>query len=273
MSEHRSVREMVHEANVEVHQIEAGYYNLIHVEIYNKYEQRRLASLLKEANCLVINNEKKVLDFGAGTGNLTGKLLSMGYQVTAIDISAEMCHILKERYSVYIKNGHLNVINSAIEESNLDEAEFDLITCYSVLHHLPDYVKTIQQLTNYLKKGGVMYLDHETPFLLNRPKIVERIVKSAYFRSSYLLNKMYFKVKKIVFPASLLSLDYSLSDYWTSKEHHIDHKQIEGVFKKKNFDSLNRFDYHLKREWVFNPFFYVYKFLCKPDASLWIARK
>jgi ubiquinone/menaquinone biosynthesis C-methylase UbiE len=273
MSEDKSLRAVVHKANVEIHQVEAGYYNLIHVEIYNKHEQRRIMSMLKKTDSLILNNSKSVLDFGAGTGNLTGKLLSLGYHVTAVDISAEMCGILKKRYASYLESGKLNVVNSAVENLNFDKNEFDLITCYSVLHHLPNYVGTIQQLSGYLKKGGVMYLDHETPFLWNTPGFGERFVKSTYLRFGYLLNKIYFKVKKIAFPAALYSLDYALSDYWTSKEHHIESEKIEDFFKKNNFDSFCRVDYHLKREWAFNPFFYFYRHFCKPDASLWIARK
>ena len=29
---------------------------------------------------LIVDNQKKALDFGAGTGNLTGKLLRMNYR-------------------------------------------------------------------------------------------------------------------------------------------------------------------------------------------------
>lgn len=273
LPEDRNLRDVVHKANVEIHQVEAGYYNLIHVEIYNQHEQRRIASMLRKTDRLILNNNKNVLDFGAGTGNLTGKLLGMGYRVTAVDISAEMCDILKKRYASYIERGKLNVVNSAIENLNLDKNEFDLITCYSVLHHLPNYIRTIQQLSIYLKVGGVMYLDHETPFLWNKPRFGESVVRSTYFRFGYLLNKIYFKVKKIVFPSALYSLDYAFSDYWTSKEHHIESERIENFFRKNNFNSFLRIDYHLKREWAFNPLFFFYRYLCKPDSSLWIIRK
>ena len=43
--------------------------------------------------------------------------------------------------------------------------KFDLITCYSVLHHLPDYITALEGLSVFLKKGGVIYIDHEaSPF-------------------------------------------------------------------------------------------------------------
>ena len=110
-------------------------------------------------------NQRSALDVGAGTGNLTGKLLQMGYRVTAVDISAEMCTILQRRYQSFIENNKLSIVKSPIENLAFDIGKFDLITCYSVLHHLPDYTTTLRRLSVFLKKGGVIYVDHEA-FLL-----------------------------------------------------------------------------------------------------------
>ena len=46
---------------------------------------------------LIADNQKKALDFGAGTGNLTGKLLRMDYKVTAIDIWRNVYDFEKKR--------------------------------------------------------------------------------------------------------------------------------------------------------------------------------
>ena len=133
----------IHNANIEVHQIEARYYELIHAEIYSKYEQHRIDSMLKSIGRLITANQKRALDFGAGTGNITGKLLGMGYEVTAIDISAEMCQILKNKYKPYLNDEKLRIINSPIEDASFDNDRFD---CSTVLHYctyLPDYAYVI----------------------------------------------------------------------------------------------------------------------------------
>ena len=82
-------------------------------------------------NKLVTDNQKNALDVGAGTGNLTGKLLQMGYKVIAVDISAEMCSILRRKYDAYLKSNKLTIVNSPIENLAFDVGKFDLITCYS----------------------------------------------------------------------------------------------------------------------------------------------
>ena len=126
-----NLRGRIREANVAVHRFEAKYYALIHPEIYNKYEQKRVNSALEMVDRLVAANTvhaKKALDVGAGTGNLTCKLLRMGYEVTAIDLSAEMCKLLENKCRHYLESHKLVVINSPIEAVTFDRDEFDLIT-------------------------------------------------------------------------------------------------------------------------------------------------
>jgi 2-polyprenyl-3-methyl-5-hydroxy-6-metoxy-1,4-benzoquinol methylase len=98
-------RKKIRDANINVHRIEAKYYDLIHPEVYGKFEQKRINSILKKVDKLVKNNieyNKRALDFGSGTGNITGKLLELGYTVTAVDISSEMCRILEKKFKNYL---------------------------------------------------------------------------------------------------------------------------------------------------------------------------
>jgi len=182
-----------------------------------------------------------------------------------------MCRILKKKYKNYLEAKKLIVINSPVEDLSFRRGEFDLITGYSVLHHLPDYVDAIQRLSVFLKKGGVMYLDHEaSPFYWkSESHIVAQLVKSIYFHSNPLINILYFQIMGINIP----SLDYTLSDYWHKKEHPLDHRKIEYVFEKECFDFFARTDYHLYGTWFSNPFFIIYKYVCEPEMSFWVAKK
>jgi len=264
------LQKRIHEANVEVHRFEAGYYELLHPEVYRKQEQKRIDIMLKMVDKLIADNRKTALDVGAGTGNLTGGLLRMGYRVAAIDISAEMCTILKRRFSAYLKAEKLVVLNSPIEDVIFDRGEFDLITCYSVLHHIPDYVGAIQKLSAFLKKGGILYIDHEpSPFYWKSESSLAHIVKSMYSHSNPLLNTLYFQIVG----ANIPSIDYTLSDYWHKKEHPLNHEEIECMFEKARFAFFKRVDYHLNGTWILNPLFYLYKRICRPEMSFWVAKK
>ena len=269
------LREKILEANVAVHKSEAKYYELIHPEVYNWFEQKRLVSTLKMVDTLIATegvDEKRALDVGAGTGNLTGKLLRMGYRVTALDISAEMCKILEKKYKQYLSSQKLVVLNSPLEDVSFNQGSFDLIATYSVLHHLPDYVGAVQRLSGFLKKGGVMYLEHEaSPFYwLSEATILGDVVKSVYVHSVPLLNGLYFLVKGITVP----SINYELSDYWHNKEHPIDHEKIKRVFEKEHYSFFRRTDYFIgSRTWVPNPISWIYQRVCRPDMSFWVAKK
>jgi ubiquinone/menaquinone biosynthesis C-methylase UbiE len=266
-----ALHERIHEANVAVHRFEAKYYELLHPEVYGKQEQKRITAVLKMVDALIADNRKRALDFGAGTGNLTGKLLSMGYHVTAVDISTEMCAILRKRYAGYLEDKQLRIINSPIENVAFGKGEFDLIACYSVLHHLPDYAGALQRLAAFLKKGGVLYIDHEaSPFYWkSEPKKAAHVVKHLYFHSAPAINAFHFRLMGL----SLPSLDYKLSDYWHKREHPLNHEEIQRIFEKEHFAFFQRVDYHLNGTWLFNPIFPLYKRICKPEMSFWIAKK
>lgn len=269
----KDLQEKIRKANVSVHQIESKSYELIHPEIYSRHEQERLQYALKMVDKHITVNrvrEKTALDVGAGTGNITGKLLQMGYQVTALDISAEMCNILKKKYPSNLNSQKLSVVNSPIEDVHFD-GNFDLITCYSVLHHIPNYLDALQRFSGFLKRGGMIYLDHEaSPFYWSEATNLEYMVKSVYVHSVPLINGLYFRVAGMVVP----SIDYEMSDYWYNTDHHLNHEKIKKVFEKESFEFFKRTDYFLQsRTWVPNPLFPLYRRICKPDMSLWIAKK
>jgi ubiquinone/menaquinone biosynthesis C-methylase UbiE len=265
-----TLKEQIHQANVTVHRFEAKYYELLHPEVYSKQEQKRVTAQLKTIDKQIENNQKNALDVGAGTGNLTGKLLQMGYKVVAIDISAEMCVILKKKYAAYLPD-KLTVINLPIEDLSFSEGKFDLVTGYSVLHHLPDYLTAIQTLSTWLKKGGVMYIDHEaSPFYWkNEPSSLASFVKNLYFHSNPAINSLYFQLIGLKVP----TIDYTLSDYWHKKAHALNHHAIEQVFKEQSFEFCRRTDYYQHATWTPNPLFPIYRLLCRPEMSYWIAKK
>ena len=274
LSKEDDLHKKIREANIKVHRIEAKYYDLIHPEVYGKFEQKRIDSTLKKVDRLVKNNSgyiRKALDFGSGTGNLTGKLLVMDYEVTAVDISTEMCKFLEKKYKKYIKSKKLFIINSPVEDIDFKKDSFDLISCYSVLHHLPDYLGAIRRLSSFLKDEGVMYIDHEiSPFYWkNESSMIAELLKLLYFHSNPLLNSIYFGITRVNVP----SLDYELSDYWFQKGHPLNHRDIKSVFMQEGFRYFKRSDYHLMGTWFWNPIFFVYKSICKPEMSFWIAKK
>lgn len=93
----------------------------------------------------------KVLDLGCGSGRDSLYFKELGYDVTAVDGSAEMC-IQAE------KNIGQTVINMTFDKLNY-EAEFDGIWACASLLHVPssDIKNVIIKIEKALKKGGYFY--------------------------------------------------------------------------------------------------------------------
>ena len=132
-------------------------YDELHVEIYNVVEQRRLKELLLKITKKFNSVDRKLaLDFGTGSGNLLKFFKSMGFNSIGMDVSYNCLSFVKKKYNAdgfIMYNGkNINVLKNNM---------FDIVGIYSVLHHIDDYISTLIELYNKLKKGGILYIDHE----------------------------------------------------------------------------------------------------------------
>jgi ubiquinone/menaquinone biosynthesis C-methylase UbiE len=136
-------------------------YDEKHVEIYNLTEQRRINGLLMHVLSLVMTGAEKkmVLDFGAGTGNLTMHLWGLGAEVVAADVSEESLKRIREKTGD--SNRLMTIVLGGENLSNISNSAFDMAATYSVLHHIPDYLAAVEELVRVVKPGGIVFLDHE----------------------------------------------------------------------------------------------------------------
>jgi len=103
-----------------------------------------------------ISKDKSILDAGCGTGNVSIPLALDGYNVTGIDISADMLTICKHKEQ-------LNNVNFPIFENNLEEEIgielFDSCISFLDVINYVDYKKAFKNIYNVLKKGGIFIFD------------------------------------------------------------------------------------------------------------------
>lgn len=86
----------------------------------------------------------RVLEIGAGEGELAALLQSRGYEVVALD------RHLRSRFPV---------IESAFEEYAAPAASFDCITAQLVLHHVDDIGATLEKVSRLLRPSGIVAID------------------------------------------------------------------------------------------------------------------
>ena len=91
-----------------------------------------------------------ILDFGCGTGNLTEKMATKANQIVAIDGSAKMISILKNKQIKNIKAQQLDLKEGDIAE------KFDLITASSVFGFVTDFAATLKMLKGMLNPEGLL---------------------------------------------------------------------------------------------------------------------
>lgn len=185
------------EYNIKVHNKIAKKYEQTHGEIYNTVEQDRLKEALKNAlSCVETGNQHPlVLDFGCGAGNLTRHLTNMGCKVIAGDVSPEFLNLVASRtYAMPVTTVRLNGINL----SNIPDESVDMVTMYSVLHHVPDYLGLTKEFSRVLKKGGVIFIDHEASDLMWNKNETYLQFLSEIKKTSTLDLKKYYKVSNYV---------------------------------------------------------------------------
>lgn len=91
-------------------------------------------------------NQGSVLDIGAGIGDLVATLKSKSLKVQGYEPSSKAREVALEKGITLL---------SAYPQSN---NQFDLITMYHVLEHVPDLQNQIQQITGLLKSNGFLII-------------------------------------------------------------------------------------------------------------------
>lgn len=93
-----------------------------------------------------------ILDLGCGSGRDSAYFLSQGYDVTALDGSAEMCNLA----SVHIGQ---DVLHMQFSEMDFEDV-FDGVWACSSLLHIPknDIEDILYKVINSLKQNGILYM-------------------------------------------------------------------------------------------------------------------
>jgi len=184
-----------------------------------------------------MKREGRCLDIGCGPGFFLGNLKRYGnYELFGVEIS-EIAAKYAER------NFGIKVFLGDIENANYPEKFFDIIILSHVLEHLPEPLKTLGKIRNFLKDDGIFYCEVPDEFgsinglirthLLKKPPVGLYAGHLNYFGRSSLkniLNRAGFQL---------------IRDLWTHSHIDINRaiRQISGIQLelKKSSNILNPF--------------------------------
>jgi len=224
-------------ANKELHDREAPYYDILHSEIWNFYEQLLIKKDIKQI-IKIVGKPAQVLDVGCGTGNLSLKFLMLGSRVTALDISQRMLDILQSKVSNTLKR-RICVVCRDVDEFLAEEKEYYDVICFSsVLHHLPNYLATLNLAISKLKPGGIIYIVHE-------PLPFERVFRNRVIEAvDGYLNCLRIHRKRMTLP----SFNYSMTDVHSKKGIRL--KSLMVLMQKRNMNIMMLNEYAPHKTWI-----------------------
>jgi protein-L-isoaspartate O-methyltransferase len=97
----------------------------------------------------------RVLDIGCGTGVVTLALLERGFEVTGVDISAEMLEQLRARLGKFKPQ----LLQGDVFDLPVPNDSFDAIVSRWVLPHFPQWPLSVMEAATKLRPGGVLLFD------------------------------------------------------------------------------------------------------------------
>jgi len=126
-----------------------------------------------------MTDDNIAIDIGCGTGNIL-KFFQNKYKFgIGFDISRNMLKIARKR--------HLPVTQANIVNLPVSRRSVDLITAFSVLHHLFDHQDLFKEVFFVLKKGGIIYTDIDPNGCCFLRK---KIIRYSYRRILLVMNRI-----------------------------------------------------------------------------------
>ena len=107
-----------------------------------------------------------VADLGCGTGELTLRLADAGYDMIAVDLSAEMLSILREKAAEQ-EHTDLLLLNQDLTELDLYGTVRAAVSTFDTLNHIGpiEQLQTaVSRAALFLEPGGVFVFDMNTPY-------------------------------------------------------------------------------------------------------------
>ncbi len=137
-------------------------------------------------NKKLAKNQTKILDLGCGTGQVTWRLAEKGYQLTGVDLSADM---LTEASSLALeKNLNIQWLQQDITEL-AGLVGYDIVTSYcDVINYITDQEKlasALQRIYHSLNEDGVFLFDvHSMNHVKN--EMVDQLFSEVYDDLAYI---------------------------------------------------------------------------------------
>ncbi len=139
-------------SNIEVHTRLAGSYDRDEPHFRPENRAKVRAHLVRMAANV---GGGRMLDVGCGTGFVISLAADVFEEIHGVDPTPAMLA------RVETGAGNITLHQGVAEQLPFEDASFDLVTAYSVLHHLADHRPALAEAARVLRPGGMLYVDLE----------------------------------------------------------------------------------------------------------------
>ncbi|MCU1356862.1 MAG: methyltransferase [Acidimicrobiales bacterium] len=116
-------------------------------DVYEPFQAPRI-ELLKS----YLPTDGRMLDIGASAGHFLAACAPHVAERVAVELNLDNAQFIRDTQGI-------DAYTTPVEETDLPKEHFDLITCFQTMEHIPDPRNFLQQVREYLKPDGWLYVE------------------------------------------------------------------------------------------------------------------
>ncbi len=109
--------------------------------------------------CMALPAGSRVLEMGFGWGHTTLALAALGHHVTAVDVEARFCELVRRRAAH--EGLSLDLVNSDYLWVEETDARFDAVIFFESFHHAADHMRLLRALHRVVSPEGRLFFAAE----------------------------------------------------------------------------------------------------------------
>jgi 2-polyprenyl-3-methyl-5-hydroxy-6-metoxy-1,4-benzoquinol methylase len=175
-------------------------------------------------------NKGKLLDIGCGAGFFVACLKRYGWDITGIDVSEWASEFAREKLG-------LNVFTGSVEDVKIN-GQFDVITLYHILEHLPHPLQSLKRVSELLADDGVLVI--KGPNLAS----FDRVWHSKNWRRYDLPFHLYHftpQTYQMILEKAGFSVQNVQFQYWDPVAHLLEIRFGDGIRADHPSDTIDKF--------------------------------
>lgn len=144
--------------------------------------QAMMLQLMKRVEAMVEHTGRplEVLDLGSGAGLASIPWLQAGAALTAVDGSSVSLGRLASRSRAFGVPAQ-TIVSDALDFVLRGTQEFDVVSCVSMLHHIPDYGQLVTHAVERVRPGGALFTFMDPLRYDSLPRWQHVASRAAYF--------------------------------------------------------------------------------------------